>query len=251
MSVPVAQSESRRIQRISLPLPVRIEVKIDNSVAWNEVTRLTDVSAFGAGFALKRPVKRGRIVLLTIPMPKQLRCFDHSIEQYKIWALVRRCLPSPEPTGDEPRYMIGVAFIGKNAPTSYFEDPATLYDITHREEEGLWHVEKASLTETETDIPDNRRQSRFAIPETLFLEMLDADGNVESSETTVTENLSVGGAALFTSMTAQPGSFVRLTCARNNLTIISIVRGRRQGPDGMIRLHVEFVDRFFPLEGIE
>jgi hypothetical protein len=29
------------------------------------------------------------------------------------------------------------------------------------------------------------------------------------------------------------------------------VRGRRIAPDGISRLHIEFVDRFFPLERIE
>ena len=251
MSAPVAQNESRRIQRIALPLPARVEVKIDSSVSWNEVTRLTDVSAFGAGFALKRPVKRGRLVLLTIPMPRQLRCFDHSEEQYRIWGLVRRCIPVAE-GGSANIYTIGAAFVGKNAPSSYFEDPATLYDISHREEEGLWHIVRASESaEAKEAAPDARRQTRFSIPETMLLEVLDTEGNVQTSETTVTENLSLGGAALFTSLQVQAGSFVRLTCLRNNITIISIVRGRRQGPDGMTRLHVEFVDRFFPLEGIE
>jgi hypothetical protein len=149
-------------------------------------------------------------------------------------------------------YTIGAAFVGKNAPSSYFEDPATLYDISHREEVGLWHIVRASESAESSEVaPDARRQTRFSIPETMLLEVLDTEGNVQTSETTVTENLSLGGAALFTSLQAQAGSFVRLTCLRNNITIISIVRGRRQGPDGMTRLHVEFVDRFFPLEGIE
>ncbi|KXK02836.1 MAG: hypothetical protein UZ17_ACD001001282 [Acidobacteria bacterium OLB17] len=60
--------ENRRIQRIALPLPVRVEVKIDANVSWNEITRLQDVSAFGAGFMLKRPTKRGRLIMLTIPI---------------------------------------------------------------------------------------------------------------------------------------------------------------------------------------
>src|SRR4051812_31044758 len=52
---PVVEKENRRIQRISLPLPVRVEVRLDPTVNWYEITRLKDVSAFGAGFTLKRP----------------------------------------------------------------------------------------------------------------------------------------------------------------------------------------------------
>src|SRR2546423_94384 len=91
-SQPVVEKENRRIQRIALPLPVRVEVRIDKKVNWYEITRLNDVSAFGAGFVLKRPIKRGRIVLLTIPMPRQLRSFDYGEPQYKIWGVVRRCI---------------------------------------------------------------------------------------------------------------------------------------------------------------
>ncbi len=250
MSTPVVQDETRRIQRIALPLPTRIEVKIDHNIAWNEVTRLTDVSAFGAGFALKRPVKRGRLVLLTIPMPRQLRCYDHSENQYRIWSLVRRCLPVN--VNGETSYMIGVAFIGKNAPSSFLESPSTIYDISHRDDEGLWHITRAELTANESEkATDLRRQTRFSIPESVSVEILDAEGNIESSETTVTENLSLGGASVFTSLSATAGSFVRVTSERHNIRIISIVRAKRVGPDGITRLHLEFVDKFFPLEGIE
>src|SRR5260221_9519613 len=142
-SVPGIQAENRRIQRIALPLPARIEVKVDKTVSWHEVVRLEDVSAFGAGFSLSRPVKRGRIVLIMLPMPRQLRCFDHSESQYRIWALVRRCVPVG--LGEENcKYVTGVAFIGQHAPMSYHEDPTRLYDISHRGEEGIWHIVDAS-----------------------------------------------------------------------------------------------------------
>jgi hypothetical protein len=52
-------------------------------------------------------------------------------------------------------------------------------------------------------------------------------------------------------MTAEPGSFLRVTSERFSITILSVVRGSRTGPDGVTRLHLEFIDRFFPLEGIE
>jgi hypothetical protein len=251
MSTTITENEARRIQRISLPLPSRVEVKIDQNVAWNEVTRLTDVSAFGAGFSLKRPVKRGRLVHMTIPMPRQLRCYDHSENQYRIWGLVRRCLPVN--VAGETNYVIGVAFIGASPPPGYFEKPSTLYDITHRGGQGLWLVSAASLGADAMDAAadDGRRQTRFFIPESVNLEILDDDGSIEGSETTVTENLSLGGAAVFTSLNVAAGSFVRLTSERTGIKIISIVRAKRLGPDGLTRLHLEFIDRFFPLEGLE
>ena len=247
----VAEKEKRRIQRIALPLPSRVEVKIDPQVSWNEVSRLTDVSAFGAGFSLKRPLKRGRLVLLTVPMPRQLRSFDFSDPQYRVWSLVRRCIPVRLPNG-EMRYSIGVAFVGKNPPPKYVEDPATLYEISHRDEEGLWHIAEAPDNPDQTKLSrEERRQTRFFIPEEVKLEVLDADGNISETETTVTENISLGGAAVFTSLKVSNGAFVRISSERYAIKIISVVRGTRKGADGLVRLHLEFIDHFFPLEGIE
>ena len=249
---PFVVKENRRIQRISLPLPVRVEVKVDHEMSWNEITRLSDVSTFGAGFVLKKPVKRGRLVLMTIPMPRQLRSFDFSEPQYRIWAVVRRCISIGQ-SADKAEYSIGVGFIGKTPPSAYFENPAMLFDISQREGngEGFWHVGAASLTSDEGDLPvDIRKDTRFFIPESLRLERVDGVGNIIESETTVTENISLGGAAVFTTLKADAGTFLRVSSDRFGVTILSVVRGTRVGEDGITRLHLEFIDRLFPLEGI-
>lgn len=250
---PPIEKENRRIQRIALPLPARVEVMVDPKVSWNEITRLHDVSAFGAGFPLKRPIKRGRLVLMTIPMPRQLRSFDYSEPQYKVWALIRRCIPFGRSAAN-PEYSIGAAFIGRTPPSGHIEHPSMLYDISHREEEntGFWHLAPADVTANETGLPtDLRKQTRLHIPEPLLLEKIDDAGNVHASEMTVTENISVGGAAVFTTMDLAAGTFLRVTSDRFNVTILSVVRAARVGPDGIKRAHLEFIDRFFPLEGIE
>jgi hypothetical protein len=252
-STPVVEKENRRIQRISLPLPVRVEVRIDAKVTWNEITRLSDVSAFGAGFNLKRPIKRGRMVLMTIPMPRQLRSFDYSEPQYKIWGVVRRCM-SVGKSAESPEYSIGVAFTGKGPPNGYLSHPSMIYDIAQRssESEGFWHLIPADLQADDSNLDSElRRQTRFSIPEALRLEKVDEDGNILETESTVTENISLGGASVFTTLDAEAGSFVRVISDRFNVTILAVVRGARPGQDGITRLHLEFIDRFFPLEGIE
>lgn len=251
LSSPVKKPEDRRIQRVSLALPVRIESKVNRTYAWDEVTRLNDVSAFGAGFNLRRPVKRGRLVQMTIPLPRQLRCYDYMEPQYKVWALVRRCIPINKHNQNES-YAIGVAFVGKNPPSSYIHDPAKLYDITQISENNLWNIREAEEAIDESDMPkENRRHTRFHIPVGMTLDLVDEDGNTLGSEMTVSENVSLGGAAIFTSLEVEIGSFVRVKCDQYNVSIISIVRGKRIGKDGITRLHVEFIDRFFPLDGIE
>ena len=249
----VTNEDNRRIQRYPLALPARVEVKVDNKLGWNEITRLEDISAFGAGFKLKRPVKRGRLLVVSVPMPRQLRCYDYLEPQYRIWGLVRRCVPLTDNNGGVAHsYALGVAFIGKNPPGTYADNPSKLYDLATREDGGLWQLVEADNNSDETDLPVYlRRHTRFAIPESLLLEMLDENGDVAASEVSVTENISLGGAAVFTSFNIEPGAFLRVRSERHDLSIISIVRGKHRGQDGIIRLHLEFVDHMFPLDGIE
>lgn len=250
MSSTITDQDSRRIQRYPLALPARVEVKVDSKLSWNEITRLEDISAFGAGFKLKRPVKRGRLLMMSVPMPRQLRCYDYLEPQYRIWGLVRRCIPLGKGTTES--YAVGVAFVGKNPPGSFIDNPSKLYDLETREDGGLWQLAEAAAIPDESDLPAYlRRHTRFAIPESLLLEMLDENGDIAASEVSVTENVSLGGAAVFTSFNVEPGAFLRVKSELHNLSIISIVRGKRSGDDGIARLHLEFIDHMFPLEGIE
>ena len=250
MSSTVVEKESRRIQRYSLSLPARVEVHIDRKFSWNEVTRLEDISAFGAAFNLKRPVKRGRLLMMSVPMPRQLRCYEYLEPQYRIWGLVRRCISLGGEPGAET-YAIGVAFIGRNPPASYVDNPSKLFDLSDREDGGLWQIVEAEPNPDESDLPGYlRRHTRFAIPESLLIEMLDENGDVVASEVSVTENISVGGASVFTSFEVANGAFLRVKSQKHDLSIISIVRGRHLGPDGIVRLHIEFIDHHYPLEGI-
>ncbi len=245
----VTDQDNRRVQRYPLALPARVEVKVDSKLSWNEITRLEDISAFGAGFKLKRPVKRGRLLVMSVPMPRQLRCYDYLEPQYRIWGLVRRCVPLGD--GAEA-YAVGVAFVGKAPPASFADEPSKLYDLATREDGGLWQLVEAETIPDESDLPGYlRRHTRFAIPEALLIEMLDENGDVSASEISVTENVSLGGAAVFTSFNVELGAFLRVKSERHDLSIISIVRGKRVGEDGIIRLHLEFIDHMFPLEGIE
>ena len=83
------------------------------------------------------------------------------------------------------------------------------------------------------------------------VEVFDEEGRVSASEQTVTENISRRGAAVWTTLKVERGRFVRLTSADSGLSVIAAVRGARTGPDGILRLHLEFIDRQWPLEGLE
>jgi hypothetical protein len=76
---------------------------------------------------------------------------------------------------------------------------------------------------------------------------LNETGEVGGTEMTVTENLSAKGATIFTSMKIDSGRFVRLTSQQFNITVHAAVRAQRTGADGILRIHVEFIDKEWPL----
>src|SRR5712691_11955370 len=120
--------KSRRLrERIGLKLPVRVHGRDSVDDEWTEMSRLVDVTPFGARLTLKRPTERGRLVHLTLAMPRQLRCFDHIEDQYRVWSLV--CNVKLLEPGAGALVEIGVAFVGKHPPRSFESDPSRRYEI--------------------------------------------------------------------------------------------------------------------------
>ena len=238
-------------ERIKLALPVRVHCRESVQHEWTEMSRLVDVTPFGARFPLTRPTERGRLLHLTLPMPRQLRCFDHIEDQYRVWALICHVSSRPEFAGAEGggvRYEVGVAFTGKHPPASYAKEPSTLYEaVAVSAENNLWH-----LKEVEQKSASQRSElTRLQMALSVRLEVFDMDGRVTASEQTVTENISRRGAAVWTTLKVERGRFVRLTSTETGLAIVAAVRTVRVGADGIPRLHLEFIDRQWPLEGIE
>lgn len=67
-------------------------------------------------------------------------------------------------------------------------------------------------------------------------------------ETAVTKDINPCGAAVYTELAADVGSFVRFSCNRYDATEISIVRGPHIGKGGVSRIKLEFINISFPIE---
>jgi hypothetical protein len=232
-------------ERLELRLPVRVRCRETAELDWSEVTRLTDVTPFGAGFTLKRPIEKGRLLHMTIPMPRQLRVFDHVEDQYRVWALVRYVRPMAPADGKTPQFEIGVAFVGKQPPRSYEANPSQRYDVGLSKPGELAKVEE--WVPGDLDASDKRTGTRHNIPVDMLIEILNQDGEVEASEHTVTENISPKGAAIYTTLSLPIGRFIRLSSEQFKLSVFAAVRGSSMGPAGIPRIHVEFIDREWPL----
>jgi len=230
-------------ERLELKLPVRVRCKETPDFEWMEITRLTDVTPFGAGFTLKRPTEKGRLVHMTIPMPRQLRAFDHTEDQYRVWAIVRHVgLINAE--DNQTVFEVGVAFIGKHAPKSYEIEPWKRYELATADNRSMPAVEDMVQPAPSSD---QRIHTRHNIAVDMLLETVNEKGELTESEQSVTENISRGGATLFTTLQIPVGRFVRLTSQQYNLTVHAAVRARSTGADGIRRIHVEFIDKEWPL----
>jgi len=229
-------------ERLPLTLPVRVRGRETPTFEWSEVTRLSNVTPFGAGFTLRHPTEKGRLLHMTIPMPRQLRVFDHVEDQYRIWAVVRYIKTSI--VEKKTVFDVGVAFIGKRPPASYENEPWKRYDISTSVFQALAAPEDM-LTPLST--ADQRAYTRHNIAVDMRLEIVDPNGEVIQTEHTVTENISTKGATLFTTLEIPLGRFVRLTSDQYNITTHAAIRSVSTGTDGVPRIHVEFIDKEWPL----
>ena len=196
----------------------------------------------------------GRLIQLTMNLPRQLRCYDHIEPQYKVWCLVRHVRPANQEGNNPSRYIVGVAFIGKHPPESYHIDPSKRYDIAESlTATGMWNlVEMKPQPEIRDHLKEKPRpETRYMIQINVRLEVLDDAGNVVSTEETVTENVSHNGTAVFSTLEVEKGRFVRLTSLQQNISAMSVVRGKRKGKDGIPRIHLQFVDSTWPIEGVD
>jgi hypothetical protein len=164
-----------------------------------------------------------------------------------VWSLVRN-VRLLDPGAEKGALVeIGVAFVGKRPPRSFEADPAQRYEIAQSSTEaGLWAVKEES-GESLAAATHKPRETRHNIPTEVLIEAFAQAGGFSESEKTVTENISQHGAAVFTTMDLSAGRFVRVSSETTGASVLGVVRTRRLGPDGIARLHLEFVGSEWPL----
>lgn len=251
-------TEKRRSQRFSHPEYVIVKAKISDEEFWKEKATLKSVSRLGAGFDIEKPCKVGQLISLLIPMPPNLRLYDHDKQLYRIWGLVQHChgVSYDDFTG----YNVGVAFIGKDAPQSFYERPEQSYRIVGLSEEGVWKI-----TEAEREFV-NRKHPRLwvSIPALLKVENVtgetDETGEPTGEKNDVqetdfidcqTENISRSGAAVFCETPAVVGDHVKFSCPQMDFVTDAIVRNRRGNGNTIPKIHLEFIENEFPVEKLE
>ncbi|HYY58794.1 MAG TPA: PilZ domain-containing protein [Pyrinomonadaceae bacterium] len=245
--------KSRRLrERLKLALPVQVKGRDSSGYEWSEMTRLIDVTPFGARLRLKRPILWGQLLRLTMALPRQMRCYDFTEQQYLVWGVVRHVTALKE-EGElaASSFEAGVAFVGKRPPATYEKDPTTLYTVEPDPgQDGMWRLRLFSGDAPKVLQKERRKETRLSAAVEVMVEVLDYKGEVAAGEQTVTENISRHGAAIYTTLDVEEGDFVRLRSSQYH-TVSAVVRARRRGADGITRLHLEFVGRPWPIEGVE
>ena len=241
--------QSRRAaKREETRLPVRVNCHESETDEWEELTEILNVSPFGALLQISRPTEPGRLLRLTLPMPRRIRCYDHDHEQYRVWALVRHLKTLTDEKDQLPHFEIGVAFVGRDCPSRHATDPAERYDIASTTiETGLWTLrERPGADVPRPTSGDRRSEARHNIADDVVIEIYDAEGLVYLREATKTENISRHGMAVITKLGIVRGRYIRVRSAKYEIAVIAAVRRLGQVGDGRKRLHLEFVDQQWP-----
>jgi hypothetical protein len=219
-----ASLENRRCARFKLTVPMLIAGYDRTGGKWQEVTKTIDVSRIGVGVRMRRRVKHGLVVHVTLPLPAKLRSHGFSDAGYNMYAIVRRVEPLIEGTR-----VVGFEFIGANPPTDYLLKP--------------W----ATFRTPRWNGSDRRREPRERRAETVAVEYLDESMQRVGREAGITEDVSASGARICIRAAPPEFEFVRVTNPNRGFNSLSQLRNQWSGNDGFERLCVRFIDQKWPV----
>jgi hypothetical protein len=229
------RSDNRREERLPVSLPVRVLGYEADGTGWQELTETEDLSSGGTAFRVKRPVFRGQILRLALPMPKRLRSFDTDEAAYRVYAIVRGA------DVDAGICRVGVMFYGKEPPAGFETNRTARVRLPSDADEAPRLAPRRK--EEHTPDPYGRRGAeRFDIFVDFFMELVDEWGTVLQEERTVAENIGLGGARLLTASELSRGDVVMLHEVGGSFETRAEVRDLHVGKDGIRRLSVRFLD---------
>lgn len=233
------QNDKRTAERSSTELRTIVQVKDSADEVWKEITQVTTVSRNGAGFTLTKPCGVGRLISLILPMPPELRVYDHKEKVYPIMGLVQYC--NAVTINGVDTYHVGVGFVGKEIPDSYRINPQQGYRIIGVTEDGLWKFSEAGSAFKP------RQSPRLWAAVDTTISLIKKDRLPSDKEAVVTNNISASGLSAFCQLTAQIGDRVKVACKDYNFYAIAIVRNCQPADNGN-SIHLEFVEHNFPME---
>ena len=214
----------RRCDRFNLTVPVLTAGYDGTGGKWQEVAKTVDVSRIGVAVKMRKRVRHGAVLHVTLPLPLKLRSHGFSEPGYNMYAIVRRVeLPK-----DEMR-IVGLEFIGKNPPAGYLYKPWALFRTQK------WAG------------PDRRMEPREGREESVVVEFLNESMKPLGRTVAVTENISRGGARIRVKSSPPEFDLVKVTNADRTFDSLALVRNHYVDRDGHERLCVQFINNKWPM----
>jgi hypothetical protein len=211
---------------MGLSVPVRVLGHDPDGTPWEEMTATADASFGGASFPLKHAHGVGQVLYLSAALPRNFRRYDLAEPSYRIYALVRNTRAGA--TGER---VAGVMFIGRVPPKGYEAKPG-----------GRYRLPDDPTTKPGAEQPgaERRQHERLQLFVNLRLRRLGVSGSME--EQTVTENVSRGGARVFTTLPVSSGETLTVADLDDKVAAEAVVRNVYTGPDRVTRLNLQFPD---------
>ena len=208
---------------MGLSVPLRVLGHDPDGTPWEEMTSTEDASYSGASFPLRHPHGVGQVVHLQAPLPRNFRRYDLAETSYKTYALVRNTR-----AGAEGQRVVGVLFLGRVPPRGFDARPGGRFRLP--EDPGG----------SATPGGERRRHERLQLFVNLRLRRLGISGMLE--EQTVTENVSRGGAQVFTTLPVSSGETITVADLDDKVAAEALVRNVYVGPNRVTRLNLQFPD---------
>ena len=236
-SVHAAEAERRRERRAPLHQVVVFQAYNADGSTFEDRAELCDASTRGASFLLGQPLDTGRVLHLAAPLPRRFRSFDAETPSYFVYAIVRHAKPVDE------RWRVGVMFFGKEPPKGFDAHPGALYFLpTDAPQQPVPGPMRPTLVAPEPDPGGRRQTQRFHIFVDFVLRQVDEWGTVLTEELTVAENVSLGGACVYTSLPLRVGHVVHVQERGGTFEARAEVRDTYVGIDRIRRVSLSFLD---------
>lgn len=207
---------------MGLSVPVRAMGHDPDGTSWEEMTATDDASFGGASFPLKHPHGVGQVLLLSLPLPRNFRRYDLAETSYRTYALVRNTR-----TTEGVARVAGVMFLGRVPPKGFAAAPG-----------GRFRLPEDSKTGPAVD---RRRDERLQLFVNLRLRRRPGGGR-SVEEQTVTEDVSRGGARVFTTLTVSRGEALTVSDLADRVSTEAVVRNVHVGRDRVTRLNLQFAN---------
>lgn len=215
-----AQDDNRRrCERFRLSIPVRLTGFDKKAGKWNEMAETVDVSRTGVNLRMRRHVRHGSVLYITLPLPSKLRSHGYAEPSYNVYALVRRV--------DQPRNgsrLVGLEFLGEHPPMGYLDKP--------------W----ASFQTRRWGGNNRRRRDRRELVEIIVIEYFNESMQLIAKEMGRTENISRGGMRACVRTPPPEFDTIRVSCPSRGFESFAAVCNRYVGKDGFDRLCLKFLN---------